>query len=176
MCIARFIALFVLVLSGGLARAEGLGLHDLTTVAADVAQAMGAGFRVWAAPDTMNLSCCEKSREQIVMLSTDRQTDELGQSERSDSSYIAELEETCSTLSPACEIENIDIDPAIGRLISLRRLGGDMTGTRIVVVKDGERLVVQSAANDRTLARSNAETALSAVKGALFEQGQAGAD
>ena len=152
----------VLALTGGPAHAEGFRVRDLTVIEADVAAVFGSEYQHWAIPTTLNLSCCDRE-EQAINLSIDRHTDEIGQEDRTDRDYISGLEKVCAGMGPACEIGEVDAGPALGRILSVCTPGTVKT-TNIFVVKDGDRLTIQSAATDAAVARRNAEKALDAAR------------
>jgi len=149
--------------------ADGFKIHELTTVETEVAAAFDPEFYHWAIPDAMHLSCCGTDEDQIISVQIDRHTDEMGQQNRTDEAYISELEDTCTNKGIPCQIEDIDVGTAIGRLLMIS-LGGGMKGVNIFLVKDGDRLRIQSAANDAATARKNAETALEGLKAPLLGQ------
>lgn len=159
-------AMQIATLFGGPAYAEGFQLRDLTRVEAEIAAAFDPEFYHWAIPGTMNLSCCGSEENQIVLIEIDRQSDEIGQQDRSDEAYISELEDVCTKSGIPCRIEEIQTGAGIGRLMSIS-LGGGMKGVNIVLVQDGDRLTIRSAAPDAERARENAQTALQALKNAL---------
>ncbi|MDX3926276.1 MAG: hypothetical protein QHC90_10805 [Shinella sp.] len=68
-----------------------------------------------------------------------------------------------------CEIEKIDVGSALGGITSIR-MGGGLKGANIIIMKDGDRLTIRSAAEDADAARKNAETALEAVQSSLLDQ------
>ena len=164
--IAAFLA-GAAALLGGPAFAGGFKIHDLTTVEADVAAAFAPEFYHWAIPNTMHLSCCGNQENQIISIEIDRQTDEIGKENRADEAYISEMEDTCTNKGIPCQIEDIQAGTGIGRLMTIS-LGGGMKGANVILVRDGDRLTIRSAANDANTARKNAETALDALKNSLL--------
>jgi hypothetical protein len=95
--------------------------------------------------------------DQIVSVTLDRETDEIGKKNRTDGAYIAELEEVCTRRRLACKIEGIDAGSRNARLISIKNLGGGQAGVNIFAVKGGDRMTIQSSAKTLKIARDNAQ-------------------
>lgn len=165
------VALFVFAFAAGTARSEGFVLRDLTVIEADVAAAFGDGYEHWAIPTTLHLGCCDGEEEQVVRLTVDRHTDEIGQQDRTDRDYISGLEQICAGLGPSCEIEEIDAGAALGRRVTVC-MRVPLQTTSLFVVKDGDRLTIRSSATDATMARRNADKALRAAGALLLEGGR----
>lgn len=157
----------IAALFGGPAYADGFKIHDLTTVEVDIASAFAPEFYHWAISNTMSLSCRDNEENQIISIEIDRHTDEIGQENRTDETYIAEMEDTCTNKGIPCRIEDVHVGTGIGRLITIS-LGGGMKGANVFLVRDGDRLTIRSAADDADIARRNAETALGALKKSLL--------
>jgi hypothetical protein len=158
------IAIGIVVTTGTVAFAEGFKTHDLTTVENVVLKQFPDADYHWATPSDISVSCCGNDESLMLNVTLDRQTDEMGQENRTDEAYIAELEKSCELVG--CQIEKIDLGPApmIARLLKIPSLGGGYKGANVFVVKDGDRLTVKSAAKTMDAARENAEKTLEALK------------
>lgn len=158
-------AVAILAMSG-VASAGGFENHDLTKVEAAVVAQFEDGTRSWTVPEDMTIACCGSERDQKVIVTLDRHTDEIGQENRTDKAYMKELDDTCA--KHGCGIEEIDAGSAIARLIRIPNLGGGMKGTNIFVVKDGDRLKILSAAKSDEIATENARKTLDALKAPII--------
>lgn len=148
---------------GGPAYAEGFGIRDLATVEEEVAAVFDPEFYHWATPGTISLSCCGSAENQIISIDIDRQTDEIGQENRSDEAYIAGMEDVCLNKGMPCKIEEIDAGEGIGRLLTMA-IGCCVKGANVILVRDGYRLTIRSAAEEADVARRNALKALAVLK------------
>ncbi|TKT69824.1 hypothetical protein [Aquamicrobium sp. LC103] len=169
MRLTKFVTIvgMTLTLSGTAAFAEGFEIHDLTTLEKAVAAKFDKEAYHWATPTNMSISCCGMDEDEIVSVTLDRQTDEIGKANRTDEAYIAELEDVC-TKQGICKIEEIEAGTAIARQVTLRNLGGGQSGVNIFAVKGGDRLTIQSSAKTTEIARDNAVKVLEALKGSLI--------
>ncbi|OHV80449.1 hypothetical protein LCM4573_23950 [Rhizobium sp. LCM 4573] len=170
MRLMEFVAVVGMMLasSSASAFAEGFETHDLTTMEKTVAAKFDKQAYHWATPANMSISCCGADEDEIVSVTVDRQTDEIGKANRTDEAYIAELENICA--NGICKIEEIDAGTAIARQITLRNLGGGQSGVNIFAVKGGDRLIIQSSAKSTEAARNNAVKVLEVLEMQLIGQ------
>lgn len=166
MRLTELVTVVGMALSSTTAFADGFEAHDLTKMEAAVAETFDKGAYHWAIPANMSISCCGTEEDQLVSVTLDRHTDEMGQENRSDEAYFKDLDAACSMTG--CDIEEIAAGTASARLISIRNMGGGQSGVNIFVVKDGDRLTIQSVAKTRELARDNAVKVLDALKGPII--------
>ena len=156
------IAMGIVTMTGTVACAEGFKTHDLTTLEKAVVEQFPDADYHWATPSDMSVSCCGNDEDMMLNVTLDRQNAEMGQENRTDEAYIAELEHSCELIG--CEIEKIDAGSATARLLKIPNLGGGYKGVNIFVVKDSDRLTIKSAAKSIEDARSNVEKTLNALK------------
>lgn len=144
------------------AQAEGFAIKDLSQVSTDATSALGDRFVHRAAPQRLILTCptCEGAPALDILLG--RQADGTEERFRSGQTTVARLEELCKAKSPECTIRALDVAPAVG-WISAYPLGGAMSGSTAVILRDGDLLTVRSIASDGAVARRNAETIVKAV-------------
>jgi hypothetical protein len=156
------LAVGIVAMAGTLAYAEGFKTHDLTPLEKVVIQQFPEADYHWATPSDISVSCCGSDEALMLHVTLDRQTSEMGQENRTDEAYIGELERSCELVG--CQMEEIDVGTAIARLLKIPNLGGGYKGVNVFVVKDGDRLIIKSAAKSMEDARDNAEKTLKALK------------
>ncbi|WP_019171772.1 hypothetical protein [Pseudaminobacter salicylatoxidans] len=155
-------AIAIVAMTGTVASAEGFETHDLKSLEKVVLEQFTDADYHWATPSDISVSCCGNDESLMLNVTLDRQMDEMGQETRTDEAYIAELEHSCELIG--CQIEEIDAGAATARLLKIPNLGGGYKGVNVILVKDGDRLTIKSAAKTMEDAWNNAQKTLKVLK------------
>jgi hypothetical protein len=134
--------------------AEGFATRDLTTLP-DMLPLFGEGYiaRVEAGRTTIACLECEGAPMMDILIGTT--SDGTEGRLRSGETKIADLEALCKANSPTCEIEAVNVSPAVG-YISAYPLG-ETAGSTMVIMRGSDMLTVRSVAGTPELARKNAK-------------------
>ncbi len=137
------------------AGADGFAIRDLTK-ATDVTSVLGAGYVSRVEPDRTSFFCTECAGLPMIDVLIGRQTDGTEGRLRSGETTIADMQALCQARDPACTIEAVIVDPAVG-YISSYRLGANF-GHTMIIFRDGDLLTIRSISGDADTARRNART------------------
>jgi hypothetical protein len=136
------------------ALAEGFATRDLTTLP-DMLPLFGKGYIARVEAERTTIACleCEGAPMMDILIGTT--SDGTEGRLRSGKTTIADMEALCKANSPTCEIEAVNVSPAVG-YISAYPLG-ETAGSTMVIMQDGDMLTVRSIAGTPELARKNAK-------------------
>jgi hypothetical protein len=136
-------------------QAEGLAVHDLSTVTDKMKAALGPEFVARAAPNRVTLACLACAGAPMIDVLLGHQHDGTEQRVRSGETPITRLEELCREKDPTCRVAAIEAAPAVGWM-SHYRMGG-LRGSTAVILRDGDLLTIRSLAREADVASANAE-------------------
>jgi hypothetical protein len=135
------------------ALAEGFATRDLTTLP-DMLPFFGEGYIARVEAERTTIACleCEGAPMMDILIGTT--SDGTEGRLRSGETKIADLEALCKANSPACEIEAVNVSPAVGYISAYPM--GETAGSTMVIMRGGDMLTVRSIAGTPELARKNA--------------------
>ncbi|MCA3697377.1 hypothetical protein [Aquidulcibacter sp.] len=112
-------------------------------------------------PDRISFTCLNCRSTENVDLNLSKSTDGAEGRFRSGENSIAKIEAGCKSRDPACSIEAVTINGAVGWVSStgFGRFGLSMTS----LFKNGDKLEIQSMAESREAALTNARAALDQI-------------
>lgn len=162
------LAMAVLAFVSAQARADGFGVHDLTTIAPEVSAALGSGsgFNSKSETQRLTLICPKCDGEPTIDLQLGRQTDGTEERVRSGQTPIARLEMLCQERNPSCRLTGLDVTPAVGWISTYAM--GPMFASTVVIMRGGDLLTIRSLASNAEAARGNAEKVVQAVRSRLI--------
>lgn len=158
---AGAVALLALMTLASPADAQGFASRDLTGMAGQLSQALGAGTQARTAPQRLTLTCDTCAGAPVVDVMIGRQTDGTEQRVRSGETTIAELEKLCQARSPGCRMSALQVAPAVGWVSSYPM--GAQQGSTAVIMRDGDMLVVRAVSADASVARRTCEKMVAAL-------------
>jgi hypothetical protein len=129
---------------------ENTNLDDIATKAE---AALGADFKAQTLERAVSLSCDACASITTVIIQIGRQTDGTEERVRSGETTIEKLEAQCQANEASCRIERADIGGAVGWQSTYSR--GDLGGSTLVLIKDGDLLTVRSIAASAEKAKKN---------------------
>jgi hypothetical protein len=147
--------------------ADGFAVTDLTQ-APDMVPVMGAGFISKVEPDRVTLVCFDCAGAPMIDILMGRQTDGTEDRLRSGETTMADMEAICQGNDPACELEALSVDPAVGFVTTYPVMGKN--GSTTVVMLGGDMLTIRSLADDPAIAVANGKTLLDNLLPALISR------
>jgi hypothetical protein len=135
------------------ALANGFAITDLTQ-APDMVPIMGAGYLSNVEPDRVTLFCLECPGLPMIDILIGRQDDGTEGRLRSGETSMADMEGICQAREPACKLEGLSVEPAVGFVTTYPVLG--KSGATTVIFRDGDMLTIRSLADDPAVASANA--------------------
>lgn len=147
-----------LLLAAGLSSAGGFAVHDLTQSTFDPAVSLGKEYLARSAADRITMVCTGCEGAPMLDVQLGRQTDGTEERVRTGVTTIGQLEALCRSRDPACRMEMVSVAPAVGWM-STYKLGAQYAHT-VVILRDGDRLVIRSLSADQPSARRNVDVLL----------------
>jgi hypothetical protein len=127
---------------------------DLEEVAQRAQAALGPGFRAQVEdPKRVVLMCARCKGPTMVTIQIGRQTGGTEERVRAGQTSMADLERLCRANEPSCRIERADMGRAVGWVSRYR--GEAVSGSTLVLLRDGDMLTVRSNAPTPEIAREN---------------------
>jgi hypothetical protein len=157
----RLLALLLIALPLGTARAEGFAVRDLTGLADAARTALGAGSAARAEAQRLILTCPGCDGAPMADLQLGRQDDGTEARVRAGQTTIADLEALCRARSPDCRLSGLAVAPAVGWATTYAL--GSGAGSTAVLLRDGDRLIVRVLARTREAASRHADTLVRAL-------------
>ncbi len=127
---------------------------DLEKFAQRAQAALGQGFQAQAGTrQRVALMCAKCGGATMVTIQIGRQTDGTEDRLRSGQTTITDLERICQANEPTCRIQRADTGPAVGWVSTYR--GASVSGSTLVLLRNGDMLTVRSMAPTPEAAREN---------------------
>lgn len=131
--------------------ADGMRVHDLTTIETSARTALGKDAISRAEPERLTLTCPTCAGAPMVDLLLGRQTDGTEERVRSGATTVAQLEAQCQAREPSCQMKRADVGRAVG-WVSSYKVGGSAGGT-LILIAGGDMLTARVMAADEAAVR-----------------------
>lgn len=135
--------------------ADGFAITDLTK-APDMVPVLGAGFISKVEADRVTLVCFECPGAPMIDILMGRQTDGTEDRIRSGETTMADMQSICQAREPACKINGLSVESAVGFVSTYPVLG--QNGSTTVVMLGGDMLTIRSVSADPAVASAHALT------------------
>jgi hypothetical protein len=135
--------------------ADGFAITDLTR-APDMVPVLGAGYISRVEADRVTLVCFDCPGAPMIDILMGRQTDGTEDRLRSGETSMADMEAICQRNEPACKLEGLAVEPAVGFVSTYPVLG--QNGSTTIVMLGGDMLTIRSISDDPAVAVANGVT------------------
>jgi hypothetical protein len=157
-----FLAVLAPVLAAWAAPARA---QDLAAIEPRALAALGAGYGARVDGALMTLTCPDCDGTPLVEIRVGRQEDGTEQRLRSGYTSITSLDQQCRARNPTCRVERADLGPAVGWVSAYQ--AGPLSGSTLVLLRQGALVLVRSVAGTPEVARGNVEKLRAQVLPAL---------
>jgi hypothetical protein len=149
---------FLLSVLPMMAMADGFALTDFRKVTVEQSRFSKGNYEIVTERERIILACESCDDLTSVSFELGRSTDGTEGRFRSGETTVAKMRGICRQRDPACELERVDLGPAVG-WVTQYELGG-VQGSTVILFLDGDLLTIRALSESRKRVRNNVKAAL----------------